>query len=165
MNFEVGDRVVYNPNIPDLAPNTNRPRNVGTVSRVNNDYVWLRFDNDVERQILKSSISHFSQSPKGMRNAHKITFRNTLRNIPRAREGMEARRVWNDRVGLPFTGGPGRSQRNLEYSYLLHWPRTVNPNRTTSRARTARGGYRNRKSAKKVCRRRQNKTSRRRARV
>jgi len=132
MNFEVGDRVVYNPNLPDLAPNTNRPHNVGTVVGVDDNYVRLKFNSHNENEeglrILKYAVKHFSQSPKGMRNAHKKTFANTLRNIPTAREGMEARRVWNNKVGLPYKSGPG-------LDYAAQWPLTVNPNRTTSRSK------------------------------
>ncbi len=128
MNFEVGDRVVYNPNLPNLADNTNRPRNRGTVAAVDNNYVSLRFDTGRIHRILKRSVSHFSESPKGMRNAHKRRFANTLRNIPNAREGMEARRLWNNKVNQPFVGGPG-------LDYAAHWPKTVNPNRTTSRTK------------------------------
>jgi hypothetical protein len=54
---------------------------------------------------------------------------NTLKNIPRAREGMEARKVWNTQVNLPFNSGPGRN-------YAAHWPKTVAPNRPNSRRLT-----------------------------
>jgi len=55
-------------------------------------------------------------------------FRNVVANIPHAREGMEARKVWNNRVGLPYTSGPGRN-------FAAGWPRTVAPNRTASKIR------------------------------
>ena len=49
-----------------------------------------------------------------------------LANIPRAREGMEARKVWDERVGLPFNYGPG-------YAIAEHYPKTVDPERKASR--------------------------------
>jgi hypothetical protein len=57
---------------------------------------------------------------------NKDKFKNTLKNIPMAPEGMAARMAWNERVNLPFNSGPGRN-------FAAHWPKTVAPNRPNSR--------------------------------
>lgn len=68
--FEVGDRVVYNPNIPGLAPNTDPARagDIGTVSAVTKDYVTITFDNGFQNNISRffpGDVTHYSQSNKG----------------------------------------------------------------------------------------------------
>jgi len=50
-----------------------------------------------------------------------------LAAILEAREGMEARKVWDLRVNLPFLDGPG-----LKY-FAAHFPKTVDPERRTYR--------------------------------
>jgi hypothetical protein len=42
---------------------------------------------------------------------------------------MEARKVWNEQVDLPYKSGPGRN-------YASAWPSTVNPDRSASRKLT-----------------------------
>jgi len=134
--FEIGDRVVYNPNTQNLLPNTQRPRNVGTIVDIDPNYLHIKFNRNMYDpmsmpiRILPSAVTHYSQSNKGIRKRHANTFRNTLQNIPRAREGMEARKVWNTYVNLPFMNGPGRNE------YASYWPKTVAPNRPNSRMLT-----------------------------
>ena len=128
--FEIGDVVVYNPNIPNLAPNTKRYRDIGVITDIDDNYLHITFEESGNtHRILPWAISHFSQTNKGRRSTHRRRFRNTLQNIPRAREGMEARKVWNERVNLPFEEGPGRN-------FASAWPRTVDPNRRASRRLT-----------------------------
>jgi hypothetical protein len=42
--FEIGNRVVYNPSIPNLKPNTERPRDVGVITDIDNKYLHITFD-------------------------------------------------------------------------------------------------------------------------
>jgi len=49
--------------------------------------------------------------------------------VPEAVEGMEARKVWDKRVNLPFQNGPG-----VEH-FTPFWPKTKNPERRESRVR------------------------------
>lgn len=134
--FEIGDRVVYNPNTPNLLPNTERPKHVGTIVDIDPNYLHIKFNRNTydpmsrPTRILPNAVTHYSKSNKGIRKTHANTFRNTLRNIPRAREGMEARKVWNTYVNLPFMNGPGRNE------YASYWPKTVAPNRPNSRMLT-----------------------------
>jgi hypothetical protein len=126
--IEVGDRVVYNPNLSNLEPNTERPRNVGIVININ-DYVHVRFNNGEIRRILPNALTHYSQSNKARHKTHKNKFKIVLDNIPRAREGMEARKVWNTHINLPFVSGPGKN-------FAKSWPEVVAPNRASSRRLT-----------------------------
>jgi len=60
---------------------------------------------------------------------HKEIFISTINDISGAREGLEARKIWDLYVNLPFKGGPGTL-------YAKAWPTTVNPDRTYSRIKS-----------------------------
>ena len=53
--------------------------------------------------------------------------KDVLASIPEAREGMEARKVWDVCVNLPILYGPGQKY------FAAHFPKTVDPERRTSR--------------------------------
>ena len=72
---------------------------------------------------------------------HKETFINTLNDISSAREGLEARKVWDLYVNLPFKSGPGMA-------YAKSWPKTINPDRTYSRIKTRPISYKKLKKQK-----------------
>ena len=135
LSFEVGDHVTYNPRINGLAPNVNRPRNVGIINAIDDNYATVRFPGGRTRLVLLAplengheGLTHHSRSIKGLRKSHRNTYRNVLANIPMAREGMEARRVWDERVNLPFKYGPGSL-------FAQYYPKTVDPERTWLRQR------------------------------
>jgi len=44
IDFQLGDRVVYNPNKTDLLPVEERPHDHGTVIAIDNDYITVKFD-------------------------------------------------------------------------------------------------------------------------
>jgi hypothetical protein len=45
IDFQLGDRVVYNPNMTDLLPVEERPHDHGTVIGIDNHYITIKFDN------------------------------------------------------------------------------------------------------------------------
>lgn len=130
MSFEVGDQVAYNPRINGLLPNVKRPHNVGIITAIDNNYATVKFPRSTRRIFAPKNgykaLTHYSGSAKGLRNSHRNKYRSVLANIPMAREGMEARRVWDERVNLPFKYGPGSL-------FSEYYPKTVDPERTTSR--------------------------------
>ena len=135
--WETGDRVVFDPLGEENIENGNEPRRgmLGTISDQgryrSHVHMPVRFNRypDSVSNVPVWNIKIDPQSTKGRRKIHRRRFRNTLQNIPRAREGMEARKVWNQRVNLPFNDGPGRN-------FASAWPRTVDPNRKASRLLT-----------------------------
>jgi len=94
--------------------------------------LYMVNDDYIEYYIRPNYYAHLPPMQRGpLPNSYKKynIFRKTLKNIPYAREGMEARKIWNTKVNLPFTSGPGRN-------YASQWPRTVAPNRYNSRKLT-----------------------------
>jgi len=58
-------------------------------------------------------------------------WKEVLKEIPAAREGMCARKVWDTVINLPFLYGPG------ETHFGSYWPNVVDPERCTSRLHDA----------------------------
>jgi hypothetical protein len=53
IDFQLGDRVVYNPNMVDLLPAEERPQDHGTVIAIDENYITVKFDHvDYVRKIL-----------------------------------------------------------------------------------------------------------------
>jgi len=44
IDFQLGDRVVYNPNMADLLPVEERPYDHGTVIAIDENYITVKFD-------------------------------------------------------------------------------------------------------------------------
>jgi len=44
IDFQLGDRVVYNPNMVDLLPVEERPHDHGTVIAIDENYITVKFD-------------------------------------------------------------------------------------------------------------------------
>jgi len=44
IDFQLGDRVVYNPNTEDLLPAEERPHDHGTVIAIDEHYITVKFD-------------------------------------------------------------------------------------------------------------------------
>ena len=44
IDFQLGDRVVYNPNMTDLLPVEERPHDHGTVIAIDENYITVKFD-------------------------------------------------------------------------------------------------------------------------
>jgi len=44
IDFQLGDRVVYNPNMEDLLPAEERPQDHGTVIAIDDHYITVKFD-------------------------------------------------------------------------------------------------------------------------
>jgi len=142
--YELYRAVVRNPRFPNTSPvfdasyyDVRRWRSETTSYTANNVvlsyYIELLAessgtptDKEIE-EFKKTMYEIYIEEIEKLLNKEK--FKNTLKNIPRAREGMEARKVWNTQVNLPFNSGPGRN-------YAAHWPKTVAPNRPNSRRLT-----------------------------
>jgi hypothetical protein len=69
MDFAVGDKVVYNPNVPDLQPPKFRPREHAKIIKIDSHYLYLLFYNaDNHRsKILKESITYLPYTEKWLR--------------------------------------------------------------------------------------------------
>ena len=74
MNFEVGDEVVYNPNISPLPHIKERPWDLGKVRKIKNGYIYFESyhwgPNEIHR-IGPDSMSHSQSSPKYIRSVYK----------------------------------------------------------------------------------------------
>lgn len=77
--------------------------------------------------VCESHLFHWKSDMKVGDEVPPDPMKAVLADIPRAREGMEARKVWDLLVNLPFLDGPG-----LKY-FATHFPKTVDPERRTSR--------------------------------
>ena len=142
--YELYRAVVRNPSFPRTSPVFDedyygvRTWRSGTTSYIPNNltlghYIDLLAESSVSttneevEEFKKTMYEIYIDEMEKLINKKKFT--NTLKNIPRAREGMEARKVWNTYVNLPYNSGPGRN-------FAAEWPKTVAPNRTNSRRLT-----------------------------
>ena len=58
IDFQLGDRVVYNPNMVDLLPVEERPHDHGTVIAIDENYITVKFDHtNYIAQILPWGVS------------------------------------------------------------------------------------------------------------
>ena len=130
--FEVGDRVVYNPKDPGLAPNTARPRDIGIVTAVTDDYVSIRFDTGRQNNIPRDFVTHYSQSKMGRHLSHR---RRVLANIPNAVNRRNANALLRNRM----------NQRGLNMKNPI--ATTISNFLDGSRKRKTRRSKKNRKSA------------------
>ena len=142
--YELYRAVVRNPSFPNTSPvfdasyyDVRRWRSGTTSYTANNvalgHYIELLAessgsltDKEIE-EFKKTMYEIYIQEIEKL--LHKEKFKNTLKNIPRAPEGLAARGVLNTYVNLPFNSGPGRN-------FAAHWPKTVAPNRPNSRRLT-----------------------------
>ena len=71
MNFELGDEVVYNPNMPDLPPANQRPRDWGRIVDISNGYLVIQFHvRNYRDRIRPAAITYSPKSPKYLRNVY-----------------------------------------------------------------------------------------------
>lgn len=78
MDFVKGDRVVYNPILPDLLPARQRPRDWGIIDEISENYIYVIFEHTHYRaQIIKTFCTHAPTSQKYYKNI----FDNILKNI------------------------------------------------------------------------------------
>ena len=98
MDFEIGDLVIYSPNIQGLESYKRRKRDYGIVCGLKNDYIIFQFTNSNSKyDILKAAISHAPYSPKAI----KAAFGPCLQGIKELVSAREARRVMLERT--PFS--------------------------------------------------------------
>jgi len=90
MDFDIGDEVVYTPNMDDLAPPLQRDGDWGVIDGIRGSYIVFTFHrSDTTHYILHDSISHHPHSPKYV----KQLFRTCLPAIKEAVEAREGRQV------------------------------------------------------------------------
>lgn len=63
-NFQIGDNVIYNPDINPLPPAKDRPWDHGVIVAMDEHYATVRFtESKNERKILFYGISYFIPEP------------------------------------------------------------------------------------------------------
>lgn len=79
MDFAVGDKVVYNPNVPNLQPPQFRRRDHARIIKMDSHYLYLLFYNSVNHRskILKDAITYLPYTEKWLRQC----FSQVLTNI------------------------------------------------------------------------------------
>ncbi len=97
MNFEIGDPIVYNPNLDILSHPLRRPSDWGIVIGLKPDYIHMKFnDSDAIYHILPSAITHHPHSPKYIKHLFKPCFP----EFKAALECREARQVMLQKTPL-----------------------------------------------------------------
>jgi len=111
--FEIGDPVVYNPNIFPLPLLKERPHDLGTVIEVSDPYlkVYFKHGNYVST-ILRQGITHHPESPKVIRRK----MSKVLPNIVASVEARVAALVFSERTGMTAQRGFGPA--DILRSYL-----------------------------------------------
>jgi hypothetical protein len=90
MDFVKGDRVVYNPILPDLLPARHRPRDWGIIDEISENYLYVIFEHANYRgQIIKTFCTHAPTSQK----YYKKIFDNILKNIKSIVSNLEKLRL------------------------------------------------------------------------
>ena len=79
-DFEIGDEVVYNPNIVPLPKAKERPRDWGRVVKIDSHvHIKTSSDSDIElRVVLPYAVSHFPRSWENIKRRHKKLFSKVL---------------------------------------------------------------------------------------
>jgi hypothetical protein len=57
--FNIGDKIVYNPNIPDLKPPKHRPNDCGRVIGKDERYIIIKIGYRSTLKVLPNCITHF----------------------------------------------------------------------------------------------------------
>jgi len=67
MHYEVGDIVYYNPSVDNLGPQSKRPRDRGTITKIKNGYAYVSFIlSGYKAQILLDGLDYDFTSKKGV---------------------------------------------------------------------------------------------------
>jgi hypothetical protein len=111
--FEIGDPVVYNPNVFPLPLLKERPYDLGTVIEVSDPYLKVYFKHgDYVSTILRCGLTHHPESPKVIRgNMSKV-----LPHIVASVEARVAALVFSERTGMTAQRGFGPA--DILRSYL-----------------------------------------------
>jgi hypothetical protein len=97
MNFEIGDLIVYTPNIDKLAPPLTRSPDWGIVIGLIPDYIRMKFsDSEAIYHVLPSAITHHPYSLKYIKQLFKPCFS----EFKEALESREARQVMLQKTPL-----------------------------------------------------------------
>jgi hypothetical protein len=70
-DFEIGDEVVYNPNIVDLPPAKARPHDCGRVTYIDSHIHIKIYDSDSTLKVLPYAVKHFPRSWENIKRRHK----------------------------------------------------------------------------------------------
>ena len=101
--FEVGDEVVYTPNMPDLPPPSKRPHDWGICIHITEHYATVLFKNEYSSDILFEGITHHPLSPKAIR----ANMRRVFPGIRGAVEGRMGALVFSELTGQTAQQGYG----------------------------------------------------------
>ena len=97
MNFEIGDVIVYTPNLDNLSHPLRRPSDWGIVIGLIPDYIRMKFsDSEAIYHVLPSAITHHPYSPKYIKQLFKPCFS----EFKEALESREARQVMLQKTPL-----------------------------------------------------------------
>ena len=78
MHFELGDVVYYNPSVADLPPQSERPRDRGIITKLQDGYAYVSFGLSGYRgKILPIALDYDFTSAKGIR----YTFNKVLKTL------------------------------------------------------------------------------------
>jgi hypothetical protein len=64
-SFNIGDKIVYNPNIPDLKPPKHRPNDCGKVIGKFEPYIIIKLGYRSTLKVLPNCITHFDPNQPG----------------------------------------------------------------------------------------------------
>lgn len=89
-DFEIGDEVVYNPQITPLPSARERKRDWGTVVYIDNNYIHIKHCDDGccrgIHKVLPEAVSHFPRSWEQIKKRHKKMFSQALFSLKERKE-------------------------------------------------------------------------------
>lgn len=112
MQLEVGDEVVYMPNLESLPPISQRPWDIGVIVGLNGDYCRVQFD-DYETDILPFGLIHHPHSRKSV--AQRL--QPSLTTLKNAIEARMATLVYGSSTG--HTAQKGKGPADLIRAFLM----------------------------------------------
>ena len=80
-DFEIGDEVVYNPQITPLPSARERKRDQGIVVYIDNNYIHIKHCDGCDswiHKVLPEGVSHFPRSLEQIKKRHKKMFSQAL---------------------------------------------------------------------------------------
>jgi len=88
-DFEIGDEVVYNPQITPLPNARERKRDQGIVLYIDNNYIHIKHYDDRRtwtQKVLPEAVSHFPRSWEQIKKRHKKMFSQALFSLKERKE-------------------------------------------------------------------------------
>jgi len=88
-DFEIGDEVVYNPQITPLPSARERKRDHGIVVYIDNNYIHIKHYDDRgtwTQKVLPEAVSHFPRSLEQIKKRHKKMLSKALFSLKERKE-------------------------------------------------------------------------------